>query len=390
MRPDARVQTAIDLVDTILLAATAGGAAADTVATRFFKERRYAGSGDRRAIRDLAWAVIRRFGERPVNGRAAMVALADEDAALAALFTGAPHAPAPISADEARATPALVPAWLDPLLDPRLDAAEHVALLGRAPLDLRINAARAGGVNLPEGEALPAPLHGLRLPVDTDVTTHPALVAGAAEVQDAASQWAVHAAAAQPGTTIIDLCAGAGGKTLALAAAAPGARMIACDTDRARLSRLGPRAERAGVADIACRLLDPGKEAAQLRDLAATADLVFIDAPCSGSGTWRRNPEGRWRLDAARLKRLLDLQARLMAIGAALVAPGGTLFYAVCSVLPAEGAEQVSDWMGRNGGDWSVDAIDLPVGRPAGYGYLLTPHHDGCDGFFMARMKRSA
>jgi 16S rRNA (cytosine967-C5)-methyltransferase len=385
MTPAARVQAAIDLLDAIIAAARDGGAAADVVATRWFKERRYAGSGDRRAIREWVWAAIRRFGEVPPSGRAAMVALADDDAGLAALFSGQGHAPAPIAADEPRAAGGAAPGWLRPLLDPLIDAREIPAMLDRAPLDIRINPLRAAGVALPDGTSLPAPLHGLRLPADTPVMDSPAWAAGAIEVQDAGSQWIAQACAAQPGMTILDLCAGGGGKALALASAAAGkARIVAADIDRRRLGALPPRAERAGAV-IETRLLDPGKETPALADLVGQCDVVLIDAPCSGSGTWRRNPEARWRLTPARLDRLVAQQQRLLDIAAPLVAPGGALVYAVCAVTRAEGAGQAAAFLARAPGWRAVAALPEGVGRDAGPGRLLTPRHDATDGFFLAR-----
>src|SRR4030095_4773424 len=171
------------------------------------------------------------------------------------------------------------------------------------------------------------------------VDDHPAFVDGRVEVQDEGSQLIALACRPANGMRILDLCAGAGGKSLALAAAAPGAEVIAADTNRSRLAQLSPRAERAGAA-IATRLIDGGREAAQLAGLEGRCDVVLVDAPCSGSGTWRRNPEGRWRLTADRLDRLVALQARLLDIGAEIVRPGGRLVYAVCSLLSREGAGQ--------------------------------------------------
>src|SRR5919112_6909094 len=128
---------------------------------------------------------------------------------------------------------------------------------------------------------------------------------------------------------VVDLCAGAGGKTLALAAEMANAgRILACDTDRGRLGRMPPRLERAGVGNVEARLLDPGREVEQLGDLAGQADLVLVDAPCSGTGTWRRNPETRWRLTPERLVSLVDLQAYILEMAAELVRPGGVIVYA--------------------------------------------------------------
>ena len=185
---------------------------------------------------------------------------------------------------------------------------------------------------------------------------------------------------------IVDLCAGAGGKALALAAASRNqAQILASDTNRARLSKLPGRAERAGAA-IDIRLLDGGREEQQLADQAGKAEIVLVDAPCSGSGTWRRNPEGRWRLTPERLQRVAGLQSRLLDIAAPLVAPGGTLVYAVCSILRREGAGQVAAFLGRHS-SWSVQNA-LSFGRSDGDGRLLTPGHDGTDGFFIARLQR--
>ncbi len=394
MTPGARLAAAIDLLDLILAAARDGGAAADTLAQRYFKTRRYAGSGDRRAIRNLTWTAIRAFGERPVSGRAAFVALAEGDPALAALFSGEGHAPAPIDRAEPRATPAALPAWITPLLDPRIGQHPHevAALLDRAPLDIRINPARADGVALPVGAPLPPPLSGLRLPHDTAVQDSKAWHAGAIEVQDAGSQWIVAATAARPGMTVVDLCAGAGGKTLGVAAAMAGqGRIIATDTDRHRLQQLPPRAERAGAAIIETRLLNPRQESAMLADLTGSADVVLVDAPCSGSGTWRRNPEARWRLTPDRLDRLAAEQARLLDIATALVAPGGVLVYAVCALTSVEGEGQFAAMLDRHPDFVAEPAFGTladPPGYPAGAGRLLTPAHDMTDGFFMARARR--
>ena len=147
-----------------------------------------------------------------------------------------------------------------------------------------------------------------------------------------------------------------------------------------------PRLERAGVTIVESRLLDPGAEAAALQDLAGQADLVLVDAPCSGSGTWRRNPETRWRLDQKRLSILVALQSRLLDIAAELVRPGGALVYAVCSVLAEEGRGQAEVFKTRRSAFVS-EVPDIRGGRASGAGLLLTPHHDGTDGFFVARWR---
>lgn len=396
MTPAARVQAAIDCLDAIIAAARDQGAAADTLIARYFAARRYAGSKDRRAVRELVYNVIRALGERPPSGRAALIGYARaQDPALLDLFgTGGPHAPAAIAADEAVAEPGLAPGWLLGRLRRRFGGdtmAEAAALLGRAPLYLRANRLRTSRdallAQIPGAAPCRFAPDGLRAPDGFAADADAGFAAGAFEVQDEGSQLAALACGAAPGMTVVDLCAGAGGKTLALAAAmANRGRIIACDTDRGRLGRLAPRAARAGVTIAATRLLDPGREEAALGDLMGAADLVLIDAPCSGSGTWRRNPEARWRLTPARLARLVAEQARLLILGATLVRPGGVLTYVVCSLLPEEGEGQLAALDSMPG--WAPAPFALPGLGPPVASLVLTPQGHGCDGFFIARQSR--
>ncbi|MGK6319785.1 RsmB/NOP family class I SAM-dependent RNA methyltransferase [Sphingomonas sp. DT-204] len=384
MTPAARTQAAIELLDLIIAAARDAGAAADTLVARYFAERRYAGSKDRRAVRELVYDAIRLAGERPESGRAAMLLLAGRNPDVAAMFDGSRHGPAPIASGEAVAEPGVAPHWLEIVLEQSgIPEEERAALVARAPLDVRINRLRAPA-DLPAGDAIPGLPDGLRLAAGTNVDAS----VGAVEVQDAGSQFVTLAAQARPGMTVVDLCAGGGGKTLALASAMENqGRIIACDVDRSRLSKLPPRAERAGVTIAEMRLLDPGREVAMLADLLDGTDAVLVDAPCTGTGTWRRNPEARWRLTPARIERRVATQAHVLDVGAALVRPGGTLTYVVCSLLDAEGAGQVEAFLARHPG-WTTEPFSLPVGRPRGPGLRLTPHHDGTDGFFVARLIR--
>ena len=147
-----------------------------------------------------------------------------------------------------------------------------------------------------------------------------------------------------------------------------------------------PRLDRAGLAIVEARLLNPRREREALQDLAGRADVVLVDAPCSGTGTWRRNPELRWRLNPDRLKRLVRTQADLLDLAAELVRPGGTLVYAVCSLLAEEGRNQ-ADFFSRRSAFISDEAF-MKAGRSAGTGRLLTPAHNGTDGFFVARWHR--
>ncbi|WP_265570587.1 RsmB/NOP family class I SAM-dependent RNA methyltransferase [Sphingomicrobium nitratireducens] len=391
MTPSARVQAAIDILDEVIASAVANGPPADAIVRGYFKTRRYAGSKDRRAVRELVFRAIRHSGERPGNGRAAMVALASDDTDLAALFDGSTHGPAPIAEGEGVADSSVVPEWLQSELSPHVGEEEWAALVERAPLDLRVHVAktdREAMLAAFEGaEATPHSPWGLRLSADTRIDDSQPYRVGEVEVQDEGSQLVALAAAPEDGEVVLDLCAGAGGKALALAAAAPGARIVASDVSLQRLSALAPRAERAG-APIETLLLDPPREAEALAPLDGQCDLVLVDAPCSGSGTWRRNPEGRWRLTPERLNRLAETQARVLDLAAPCVKPGGRITYAVCSLLTREGAGQVEAFLSRHSGWTCEDVLDF-VGRTEGGGRLLTPGHDGTDGFFVATLRRA-
>ena len=387
MTPAARLQAAIEVLDEVIVSARDDGPPADTIVTRYFKTRRYAGSKDRRAVRELVFRAIRAVAERPESGCAAVLALAQQEPELLNLF-GEPRGPEPLADGEAGAETGSVPGWLQDELSPLVIPEEWPALLDRAPLDIRVNTARVSRDDvLPQFEgSAPTPLSpwGIRLASETRLDDHPVFADGLIEVQDEGSQLIALACAPKPGERILDLCAGAGGKALALAAAEPSAIILATDTNRARLSNLVPRADRA-QARIEARLLNPNEELSQLPDWVGQADVVLVDAPCSGSGTWRRNPEGRWRLTPARLDRVVALQSRLLDIAAELVRPGGRIVYAVCSLLSREGAGQIQDFLSRRS-SWIVEETPIAAGRWDGVGKLLTPGHDGTDGFFVARL----
>jgi 16S rRNA (cytosine967-C5)-methyltransferase len=263
-------------------------------------------------------------------------------------------------------------------------------MLGRAPLDIRVNALKAdrATIALPEAAGEPlAAVQGLRFASGTQVEQWQAYADGLIEVQDLGSQLIIEALPVAPGDTIIDLCAGGGGKTLALAARLGNvASIIAADTDKRRLGNLAPRAERAGARVDHTVLLDPNREMRVLGNWAGKADHVLVDAPCSGSGTWRRSPEGRWRLDPVELARLNALQDHVLDLAAQLVRPGGSVAFVTCSLLDAEGADRIAAFLARYAG-WRSDAITLPLGRERGAGWRLDPLHDGTDGFFIACLR---
>jgi 16S rRNA (cytosine967-C5)-methyltransferase len=389
MTPAARLQAAVEILDLVIDAARDQGAPADAIVTRYFKTRRYAGSKDRRAVRELVFRAIRRTADRPESGRAAIIGLAEDDPEMLNLF-GEPRGPERLVDGEPMSPAGLIPKWLVPELSPLVTPEEWPALLERAPVDLRVNVGRTNREQMlgqfPEGNPTPLSPWGIRLRPDSRVEDSDAVRSGLVEVQDEGSQLIALSCAPEPGQRILDLCAGAGGKALALATAAPDATILATDSNRSRLSKLPPRAERAG-ATIETRLLNPPRELAELEDWRGTADLVLVDAPCSGSGTWRRNPEGRWRLTPERLGRLVEAQERLLGIAAELVRPGGTLVYAVCSLLAREGSGQIRSFLG-GGSDWTAQDVPGLGGRSDGAGRLLTPGHDGTDGFFIARLRK--
>lgn len=398
MTPAARVQAAIDCLDQICTAARDGGAAADTLIARYFSTRRYAGSKDRRAVRDMIYDVIRAIGTCPRSGRAAMIGYASAHAPdlLAEFGSEAMHAPRALDDDEDASDSSLAPDWLLTRLRARFGSStpqEVRALLARAPLDVRVNRL------LTSRDALLAEIEGLqpcryaadgvRTTLPLAVERHPAFHAGLIEVQDEGSQLAASACAAQPGMKVIDLCAGAGGKTLALAAAMDNTgHIIASDTDRGRLDRMVLRCERARATMVERRLLNPYREADSLADLTGKADLVLIDAPCSGTGTWRRNPEARWRLTPQRLDKLVFEQRRLLDIGAATVKSGGALVYVVCSLLPDEAEAQISRFLQLNP-EWSPAPFSIATEKTSVTSTVLTPHRHGCDGFFIAKLVRA-
>ncbi len=388
MTPAARIQTAIELLDRIL-----AGAAAEQVLTTWARGNRFAGSSDRAAIRDHVFDALRcqrSYAARggALNGRGLMLgALAEQGVAPETLFTGARHAPTPPSAQEQRtlAQPAAispevaldVPDWLAPALQRSLGAdypAVMAALRQRAPVFLRVNLARTTAAEAitalaAEGIAAgPHPLASTALEVTQNarkIQGSAAYAEGLVELQDAASQAVVEMLPLNPGDRVLDYCAGGGGKSLAMAARAP-LESFAHDAEPGRMRDLPPRAARAGVA---VRCLDR----ATARRLAPF-DLVLTDVPCSGSGSWRRAPEAKWRLTAARLSELTELQAAILREAAALVRPGGWLAYATCSLLATENADQVDRFLHENK-DWRLGAARR-----------LTPL-DGGDGFFCALLQ---
>jgi 16S rRNA (cytosine967-C5)-methyltransferase len=433
MTPAARLSAAIELIDTIDTQRVPAAKALKEWGTA----HRYAGSGDRAAIAGLIWDVLRR--------RASSAWIMDDDTpraralgmlrlerglgveAIAALCDGARFAPAPLSEAERAAltsrsladAPSHIagdyPEWLDGQLaqvfgDDRV--AEAAAMASRAPLDLRVNTLKAKRdktlASLGHLGVKPTPWSpvGLRIGLGADarnpgIHAEEDFIKGAVEVQDEGSQLAALLSAAKPGEQVIDLCAGAGGKTLALAAMMQGkGRLIATDHDKRQLAPIHERLSRAGVHN--CDVRAPKGEGDTLGDIRASADLVLIDAPCTGTGTWRRNPDAKWRMRPGALEVRLKDQADVLDRAAALVKPGGRIAYITCSVLPAENGEQIRSFVARHPEfavvppsqivtvlwDKAEDFAAATLQSPEGL--LMTPRRTGTDGFFVSVLRRAS
>ncbi|WP_103256123.1 RsmB/NOP family class I SAM-dependent RNA methyltransferase [Tabrizicola aquatica] len=380
MTPAARAAAAIAVLDRVL-----AGEAAEKALTNWGRASRYAGSGDRAAVRDLVYDALRQRRSAAAlggseTGRGLVLGLL-RAGGQEALFTGEGHAPQPPGPDEAGRSPmgaeALdLPDWLLPEMERALGdrlAPVAQAMQARAPVFLRVNLARgdvAAAVAALAGEGIEARPHALA-PTALEVVagarkvqTSAAYLEGLVELQDASSQAVVVALPLADGMRVLDQCAGGGGKTLAMAARAK-LRLWAHDAAPRRMADLPERAKRAGAKVT----LTERPEA------TAPYDLVLVDAPCSGSGSWRRDPEGKWRLTPDRLGELRAVQAAILDRAAAMVAPGGWLAYATCSLLEVENGDQTAAFLARTPG-WRLDAERR-----------FTPLEGG-DGFYLALLAR--
>ncbi|MQX36285.1 RsmB/NOP family class I SAM-dependent RNA methyltransferase [Roseospira navarrensis] len=436
MTPGARLAASLDLLTEI----AADPRPADAVAQTFLRARRYMGAGDRRAVTERVYGLLRRHARlgwwtgdgSPRERLIADLVLTDRlpPKAIKALFTGQGHDPEPLTSAERTLADRLVgqpleprempeaarlelPDWLLPALTESLGPdwrAALAALNAEAPLDLRANTlktdrdgARAAlaeaGIKATDGPLAPL---ALRVAGRVNLAATAPFRDGLVEVQDAGSQVAAALAGVTPGMAVCDLCAGAGGKTLALAAAMAGrGRLVACDVSAPRLDRAKVRLRRAGVHNATLHVLDEtGRK--WLKRQTGGFDRVLVDAPCSGTGAWRRNPDARWRLAPESLESLAAEQDGLLARAARLVKPGGRLIYVTCSVLRGENEDRVAAFLNgpagegftavpvaRAWGEAGLPAETCPVG-PDATALRLSPADHDTDGFFVAVLEKAA
>ncbi len=425
MTPGARVAATIELLDEIVSQATESerGRPADLVANAYFRTRRFIGGGDRRAINERAWGILRRYGQltwwlkrtrhpdrggRAVVGADLMLVDGMSLSDVEALFDGGLYRPAPLDDGEARALRQMeghslphpeqpdwvrlnVQEWVAPHLKEAYGEAwgrEIAALETPPPVDLRVN-------------RLKSTVDEARAALKREgIETEPMRYApnGLLEVQDEGSQLVAALVDARPGMQVADYCAGAGGKTLAMAAGMNNkGRVVAMDVLETRLDRSAQRLRRAGAHNVERRPIDADNRKWLKRQKAAY-DRVLVDAPCTGTGTWRRNPDGRWTLKRKDLEELVPKQAEILDAASRLVKEGGGLVYATCSVLPAENERQIEAFLSRHPEFELVPVQQLwpdAVGTEApsqkeGSPYLrLSPLAHGTDGFFAATMVRT-
>lgn len=430
MRPGARVAGAIEILDEIL-----GRHQPVAMALQSWgKANRFAGSGDRNAIGHMVYDALRH------NASSGFIMGSDAPRALvigglrqrgvsasdiAAMMTGADHAPEPLSDDERSrleaanldgAPPHVLgdyPEWLTPSFERAFGsraAEEGQALARRAPADIRVNTLKAtrekvmkalagfGAIETamsPIGVRVPAPIGDARTP---NLEAEAAFQAGWCEIQDEGSQIAAALTGAGPRLQILDLCAGAGGKTLALSAAMQNTGQIyAYDDDKHRLKPIFARVKRAGVRNV--QILRAGDEVA-LDGLQSKFDCVLADAPCTGAGTWRRRPDAKWRLRAHALEERIKDQRAVLDRARKMVRVGGRLVYVTCSILPEENSDQIALFLKDNPNFKSLPYADAwraalqsepPESADGSADHLvLTPARHGTDGFFIALLERTA
>jgi len=440
LKPGARIAAVIELYDGW----THNRDDADRVVSGYFGSRRYIGGGDRREISERFYNLIRhqaRLGwwlaecdYQFQDGRARMIAdlVLHDGLATSEIedrFSGEQFCPDILRPNEKHlinklsgktldhdaqpgAVKAELPKWLyTELMKLHHEnlAAEMAAYNQPAKLDLRVNRLRgtvedaikslkADGIK--DIQRTPYAPNGLRLPLGLNMLVTAAYKDGLIEIQDEASQICVHLVDAKPGMTILDMCAGGGGKTLGLAADMRGkGRILACDTHGGRLDNARKRARRAGAGDCIQQRIIADERDSWLRNKSGFFDRVLLDVPCSGLGTLRRNPALRWRIGQRDLRGLMAEQSKILKAGAAKVTKGGRLIYATCSIMPEENERLIETFM-RDRKDFKPVPVseiwpDAPKSVPVPGGkdkpwLRLSPNVHGTDGFFVAVFERTA
>lgn len=418
MTPAARAQAAIEILDALQSTAQP----VDRFMRDWFRQRRYAGSRDRAAVSERIYDIFRHRASytwhmRSEAPRALVIAsLLREQAELPAAFDGSRYGPAPLTEAElhAAAAPPAQPAplhvqgeypeWLEPELSRSLGEMllpEMLAMLSRAPVDLRVNRLRSTREDLLRelrnagfaAELTKLAPFGLRLDPAAGLSALQntrLFQDGAFEFQDEGSQIVAHLVDARPGERVLDFAAGAGGKSLALAADMQNqGEVVAFDAFPDRMKPLPDRAARAGINII--RMVTSREELRTVR-----FDAVLADAPCSGSGTWRRNPDARWRLTPSALDRYRALQGSVLDAAAEHVSPGGSLIYSTCSVLRSENEDAVEAFLSRNRAFRHVAVetrwnplFSAPVPAGSLHDFHASPFRTGTDGFFASMMQRT-
>ncbi len=435
MTPGARIQATIELWEKIWSA----GVPMDSITGDYFRVRRYIGSGDRNAIAERIYAMMRSYArigwwldktDTMDNARMRVVAdLAIRERLpkphIADLFSGGTHTPAVLDDKEKESLSVLVGRDLDfnempeavraecpPQAEDALRAvfgkhfaAELAAMQTPAGLDLRANtikitrdkaidALKKHGI---ESTATPMSPVGLRVGARVHLAQTKLLQAGVIEIQDEGSQLIALLCAAKPGQQVMDACAGGGGKTLVLAAAMEGkGRVVAMDNNSQRLARGKPRYVRAGIHNVEARPLDDEHHTKWLRRQKQNFDIVLVDAPCTSSGTWRRNPDLRWRRMGPTMEEIIRLQGEILARFEKCVKPGGKLVYATCSLFREENEDQVRKFLASHD-DFELVPLDEAWAEAGLSGKApessegmmrLSPLQSGTDGFFAAVMRR--
>lgn len=441
MQPAARLTAAIELLSDIEAKIAARGAPADVLVQGFFRARRYAGSKDRRAVTGYVYGVLRNRAlymwalsqcRADVTARNLILVhlMLTDEAGIDLFGLDSPFAPTALTFDEEEMLGRLrrlklvdapidvrvnLPHWALDGMTARFGNSLQVAaeaLNETAPMDIRLNSLKPASQSIIHKFNSVSEVFiknrfsefGYRAIESINLGGDKAYKDGLIEVQDEAAQVASALVEARPGMQVIDLCAGAGGKSLALAAAMEGKGQIhAFDVSSPRLAALKTRMQRAAARNIQVHRIapdGPGREIA-FGPFAAKADRVVVDAPCTGTGTWRRSPDQRWRFDRDGLRDMAALQLSLLKEAATMVAPGGRLVYMTCSVLPEENEQVVEAFMGHGGAAWRLMDYrtiwqNMLPGEPAETLALdpaclqLAPHAHGTDGFFCAIFERPA